>query len=106
MQSKSEKPKNLRALGNRLTGGGLRALAKNAFAGSARRVMNNPVILSFGRALLKPFPDLTSRLYRLASEAGPSNRPADSDALSASARIVYERLQAASAACDAWNRTK
>jgi hypothetical protein len=106
MQSDSERTRNLRALGNKLTGGGFRALARNAFGSSARLAMNNPVILTFGRSLLKPFPELTTRLYGLASEEGQSNRPPDLDTLSASARIVYERLQAASTACGAWNRTK
>jgi hypothetical protein len=102
----NDTPRSLRAIGNRLTGGGIRALASKAFSESADRAMNNPVILTLGRTLLKPFPDLTNRLYRLASKGSNSNRFPDLEALPASARIVYVRLRDAFAAYDAWNRTR
>ena len=54
-----------RDTGNRLTGGGLRALVKRALRISLRRVMSQPFLRGLGRVVLKPFPNLSAQLYRI-----------------------------------------
>ena len=54
-----------RDTGNRLTGGGLRALVKRALRISLRRVMSQPFLKGLGRVVLKPFPNLSAQLYRI-----------------------------------------
>ena len=99
----------LRLAGDRLTGGGARALAKRSFSRLLRRAMDHPRLTAFGRALLKPYPGLATKLYQFAttpdprvasplrSEAGllsSGNQPAPIP-LSASASMIYLKLQAA-----------
>jgi hypothetical protein len=106
--------KRTRALGDRITGGGLRKLAKRLLATLTRRVMGQRALLAVGRAVLKPFPKLTTALYQVATAPDPVTMPplasppsvssqgqptAGSSAMGldfpASARPVYRRLQAA-----------
>jgi O-antigen biosynthesis protein len=54
-----------RATGDRLTGGGLRALAKRVLTTSIRFAMRQPAVRALGRKTLQPFPHLSQRLYRL-----------------------------------------
>jgi GT2 family glycosyltransferase len=92
------RPGRLRQIGDRLTGGGLRALRASLFkrarhagkqmtAGSLRDLsrrlttealrsaMGRPVIRTFARRLLQPFPELSARLYRLATASGGAAGP-------------------------------
>jgi hypothetical protein len=114
MQSRSSAFWDLREIGNRLTGGGLRAMSSRIVSGSARWAMNNRLLLVFGRAILRPFPQLTTRLYKLATKSDPlgsdiistesaSLRSIDLDKLPPSARITYERLRTALANNGYWN---
>ncbi|MGA8660664.1 MAG: FkbM family methyltransferase, partial [Chthoniobacterales bacterium] len=126
--------RRLRETGDRLTGGGLRSLAKRVLTTSVQRSMRNRWLLAFGRAVLKPFPKLTTNLYQLAITADAVARssvpspaaapavtspPAASPAgqlpsdnaeipanLPASARRIYRRLKAAMADSDAWTRNQ
>jgi FkbM family methyltransferase len=63
--------RDFRETGNRFTGGGVRALARQVLAGSTRRAMSNRGLLALGRILLKPFPKLAKRLYRLVKTTKP-----------------------------------
>ena len=126
--------RRLRETGDRLTGGGLRSLAKRVLTTSVQCSMRNRWLLALGRAVLKPFPKLTTNLYQLAitadAVAGSSvpspaaapavtSPPAASPAgqlpsdnaeipanLPASARRIYRRLKAAMADSDAWTRNQ
>jgi hypothetical protein len=118
MQSQRSLSAHVRQMGDQLTGGGLRALSKRIVARSARRLMNNPIVLAAGRTLLKPFPELTTRLYKIATSPDPRAIAAAIEAshkhssagliasgeFSPSARIAYQRLHAAIANSDVWNR--
>jgi FkbM family methyltransferase len=55
-----------RDAGNRITGGGVRALAKWTLNESLRRVMRHPVSAALSRLVLKPFPRLTTTVYQIA----------------------------------------
>jgi len=108
----------LRETGDRLTGGGLRALGKRLVGKSTRVALKQPAIRRLGSVALKPFPKLSSSLHGLATEgdttlAGkevPESKPdAESapvfqepslnssilPALSRSARSTYLRLSVA-----------
>ena len=126
--------RRLRETGDRLTGGGLRSLAKRVLTTSVQCSMRNRWLLALGRAVLKPFPKLTRNLYQIAitadAVAGPSvpspaaappvtSPPAASPAgplpsdnadipanLPASARPTYLRLKAAMGDSDGWRRTR
>jgi hypothetical protein len=72
--------KRIRALGDRITAGGLRSLAKRLLAALLHWAMRNRALLAMGRAVLQPFPKLMTNLYQLAttpdSDAIPSpSRP-------------------------------
>jgi FkbM family methyltransferase len=88
----------LRERGNRLTGGGIRALAKRALTPLLRPCLSfaarHPRLAAVPRWRLKPFPRLTTALYRLTGEpralaaagapgvalpANPNNRPLPSE---------------------------
>jgi hypothetical protein len=56
-----------RQTGNRMTGGGLRNLSRRLSTKALRSAMDRPAIRTFARRLLQPFPQLSARLYRLAS---------------------------------------
>lgn len=57
----------LRFAGDRLTGGGLHGLAKRTLTKSLRRAMSHPFLKVLGGSLLQPFPSFSARLYRLAT---------------------------------------
>src|SRR5262249_52116142 len=61
--------RGLRDAGDRLTGGGLRALGKRVLTASLRRAMSQPALKALGRRVLQPFPSLSQRLYRLATSS-------------------------------------
>src|SRR5215469_16563677 len=58
---------HLRGAGNRLTGGGLRALATRLLSTFLRRAMSHSFLKAVGRSSLQPFPKLSAHLYRLAT---------------------------------------
>jgi hypothetical protein len=89
--------KRLRNLGDRMTGGGLRALARKTIL----VLMQQRQLMAVARTILKPFPKLTTSLYNAATQAAalPSpSKPRDEAeilaALPASARRTYRSLQA------------
>jgi hypothetical protein len=108
---------SLRETGERITGGGIRALGKLLFVKFVRRlmamVMRRPRLMAFIYALLKPFPRVTWQFNRLAAFASriyiPSGRlskyvDAITMTLPASARMVYLKLRAATSDNGSWNR--
>src|SRR6516164_1985748 len=58
---------HLREAGNRLTGGGLRALATRLLSTFLRRAISHSFLKAVGRSSLQPFPKLSAHLYRLAT---------------------------------------
>ncbi len=106
--------------GDKLTGGGLRSLARRALTKLVQRSMHDQRLLVLGRAALRPFPKVSTALYELAtkqhavapsSTASPAERPPSDGsttvgALPVSARSTYMRLKAAISDSDAWNRTQ
>jgi FkbM family methyltransferase len=66
-----------RETGDRLTGGGLRKLARRALTALVRRSMRDRRVMALGRAVLRPFPKLATTLYQLATkeEAAPPATP-------------------------------
>jgi hypothetical protein len=101
----------VRETGERITGGGVRALGKRLFLDGVRRisraVRRRPRLLAGTQRLLRPFPAVTFRLTRLALGADPFSgriyipsgrlsRYGDATALtlSTSARVLYLRLRA------------
>ena len=65
---------HLREAGNRLTGGGLRALATRLLSTFLRRAMSHSFLKAVGRSSLQPFPKLSAHLYRLATVPGACRR--------------------------------
>jgi FkbM family methyltransferase len=57
----------LREAGDRITGGGLRALTKRTLKKTVRTAMSNRFLKALGNGALRPFPTLSTRLYRLAT---------------------------------------
>jgi hypothetical protein len=110
----------LRQAGEKLTGGGIRALGRRLFLNFVRRsmamVMRRPRLLAFAHTMMKRYPRVSWRLNRLAEIADPyagrvyvpAGRLSDQvDAtamtLPASARIIYLRLRAAGIDNDSGN---
>ena len=62
--------KETRHAGNRITGGGLRNLSRRLITKVLRSAIGCPVIKSFARRLLQPFPSFSEGLYRLATASG------------------------------------
>jgi GT2 family glycosyltransferase len=58
---------SMQRMGNRLTGGGLRSLSKSIATKSLRIAMSQPTLKALGRGALKPFPNFSGRLFRLAT---------------------------------------
>jgi hypothetical protein len=104
----------LRDSGEKLTGGGIRALARRLVLQFVRRlmafVMRRPRLLAFVHRALKRYPRVSWRLNQIAELADPyagriyvpSGRLSDQvDAITmtlpASARVIYLRLRAAAA---------
>jgi hypothetical protein len=65
----------LRSTGDRITGGGFRALAKRLATISVQYTMQNPRLAAIAHAILKPIPGATAFLSRL--EATPSETSKD-----------------------------
>jgi uncharacterized protein DUF4214/glycosyl transferase family 2 len=59
--------RHLRGAGDRITGGGLRALARRLLSASLRCAMSHSFLEALGRSALGPFPKLSAHLYRLAT---------------------------------------
>jgi hypothetical protein len=127
---------SIREIGDRMTGGGLRSLAKRTrglgdrMTGGGLRNLAKRVLLVLGRAVLKPFPKLTTSLCRLTttpdavampsvvsvSGASPPDAsatklvPSDGNqqlaTLPASARSMYQKLRAAMSDSNAWNQNR
>jgi hypothetical protein len=112
---------SVREAGERVTGGGVRALGKRLFLQSVRRfmamIMRRPRLLAYTQRLLRPFPRITSRVQFLGALADPlagqiyvpSGRLSHySDAIALtlpeSARMIYLRLRATVSDTASWNR--
>jgi FkbM family methyltransferase len=111
--------RRLHEMGDRLTGGGVRALANRMFTASLRRFLSiaarHPRMAAVPRGMLKPFPRLATALTRVATQPDPlvtTSSGADVEsfalegelqpsedpivaALPALARATYLRLQTA-----------
>jgi FkbM family methyltransferase len=108
--------RRLHEIGDRLTGGGIRALADRVLAAPLRRslsfVIRHPRLAAFPRTLLKPFPRLATDPYRVVTQPdapvtsvvddvaslGPAGEPAPLDqsviaGLPALARATYLKLE-------------
>ena len=59
--------RRVRDTGDRLTGGGLRSLSARMAARSLRIAMSQPFLKALGRSVLQPFPSFSARVYRLAT---------------------------------------
>jgi GT2 family glycosyltransferase len=57
-----------RHLGDRLTGAGLRSLSKRVVTNSLRSAMVQPFLKALGHGVLQPFPSFSAWLYRLATD--------------------------------------
>jgi hypothetical protein len=55
----------MRKIVDQLTGGGVRILAKRVLTALLARAMRHPGLIAVGRGALKPFPELTEKLYQL-----------------------------------------
>src|SRR5258708_35774319 len=62
---------SLRDVGDRLTRGGLRALAKRALVAGFCRLMRQSTLKALNRTVLIPLPSFLARLYRIAAEGDP-----------------------------------
>jgi hypothetical protein len=110
----------LRETGEKLTGGGIRALARRLFLNLIRRsmavVMRRPRLVAFAHTVMRRYPRVTWRLNRLAEIADPYagrvyvpsgrlSHQIDETALilPGSARVIYLRLRAAIAENDSGN---
>ena len=60
--------KRVRKTGDRLTGGGLRSLARRALTNLVQRSMRDRRLMALGKAVLKPFPKVATTLYQLAAK--------------------------------------
>lgn len=108
--------RRVREAGDRLTGGGVRALAKRILSAFLRRAVRCPGLIAAGRMLLKPCPPLEKKLQQLSASPGPgsslpgrlpplpSENSTDALPLSSSASAIYLKLQAARSNGSAWNR--
>jgi FkbM family methyltransferase len=67
--------KRTRVLGDQLTGGGLRSLAKRLLATLIRWAMGQRALLTMGQTVLKPFPRLATSFYQLAAAPDPVTLP-------------------------------
>jgi glycosyltransferase involved in cell wall biosynthesis len=62
---------HVRLTGNRLNGGGLRSLSRQMATKSLRVAVSKPFLRALGRSVLQPFPRFSSRVYRLATTSRP-----------------------------------
>ena len=100
--------KRIRDLGDRITGGGARALTRRLITKFARHVMCHPPLLALGRWLLKPFPRLTTHLYETITKSDPAHQPLLQNgigpaSLSVSAKATLCRLQSILSQNSSWN---
>src|SRR6266404_4296772 len=58
--------RQVRHTGDRLTGGGLRSLSSRMATKLLRIAMSQSFLMALGRSALQPFPNFSARLYRLA----------------------------------------
>jgi O-antigen biosynthesis protein len=72
---------HLRSAGDRITGGGLRSLSKQVFVAGLRRAMRQSVLKALGGTLLKPFPNVSARLYDIATKGDAATGAATSERL-------------------------
>jgi hypothetical protein len=109
--------RRLRQRGDRITGGGLRSFTKRTFQQTLRWAMQQPRILAAVRKILRPFPNLTTTLYNVATKGQevlaplpPKSPSADesavADALPASARKIYRGLRSLILEAEATDRAK
>jgi hypothetical protein len=113
----------VRDTGERITGGGIRAMLKRLFLKAvcqiSRAVRRRPRLLAFTHQLLRPMPGIAARLNRLTLVADPFagqiyipsgrlSRHGDAIALTlpASARIIYLRLKAEASDAGSLNENK
>ena len=59
--------RRVRHTGDRLTGGGLRSLSTRMATKSLHIAMSQPFLKALGRGVLQPFPSFSARVYRLAT---------------------------------------
>src|SRR6516165_4268493 len=85
-----QKLARLRDLGNRVTGGGFRQMAKGMMLKLLRTGASQPLLKAAARRVLRPFPNLSERLYpaTIAPEA-------DDPTTTAFSRIVSSFYQTA-----------
>jgi hypothetical protein len=110
--------KRLRNLGDRITGGGIRALARKTLGTAVTRAMQQPQLMAAARTILRPFPKLTTLLLKAATQGAASSPEAavlsaDSHsgeeilaALPASARRIYRSLRALISESEGAERSK
>ena len=112
--------RHIQYVGDRVTGGGARALAKRALKTSLRPAMQHEGLKAVGRTVLKAFPNLRMALYQLAIKQDvvttlsvpsqaippPSDSAANLSPLPTSARPTYLSLKAAMSQSDARSRTQ
>jgi GT2 family glycosyltransferase len=73
--------RRLRHTGDRLTGGGLRSSSKRMAIQSCRIALDQPLLRALGRGVLRPFPGLSARLYRFATSTTQDSATATSTKL-------------------------
>jgi O-antigen biosynthesis protein len=69
--------KRVRQTGDRLTGGGVRSLSKRIATKSLQAAMRQPLLKSLGCRVLQPFPILSAIVYRLATAPATMATTAD-----------------------------
>jgi O-antigen biosynthesis protein len=57
----------IRRVGDRVTGGGIRSLTRRMLGRVVSTAMSNPTLLALGRRILDPFPRLQTRIYNIAN---------------------------------------
>jgi FkbM family methyltransferase len=100
--------KRIRDLGDRITGGGARALTRRLITEFARRAMCHSPLLALGRWLLKPFPRLTTHLHEAVTKSDRADHPLlqngiEPASLSVSAKATLCRLQNTLSQNSSWN---
>jgi GT2 family glycosyltransferase len=77
--------RSIRHTGDRLTGGGLRSMSTRMAMKSLRIAMSQPFLKALGRLVLTPFPSFSARVYRLATAPDTMATTADAAATTADA---------------------
>jgi O-antigen biosynthesis protein len=76
--------RRVRYTGDRLTGGGLRRLSSRMATKSLRIAMSQPLLKALGRSVLQPFPTFSARLCRLVTAPDTAAKTQDGVATSTS----------------------